>query len=128
MMTETSALDLFGKTLIQEVRDRSIETMEWSFMGTARAPYQQELMAALHKLDPTDRDLCFQAVLLAVDHTLAKTLDLFEEGETDYAVALKNDHSLEDISTTSDGLQGELYTEEGWVARLSKKEPSILTK
>ncbi|EAQ43652.1 hypothetical protein MED193_12313 [Roseobacter sp. MED193] len=38
MMTETSALDLFGKTLIQEFRDRSIETMEWSFMGTARAP------------------------------------------------------------------------------------------
>ena len=124
MRTEASALDLFGKTLIQEVRDRSIETMEWSFMGTARAPYQQELMAALQKLEPSDLDLCFQAVLLAVDHTLA----LFEEGESDFAVALKIDHSLEDISTTSDGLKGELYTEEGWVARFSKKEPSLLTK
>lgn len=88
-MTEASALALFGKTLIQEVRDRSIETMEWSLMGTARAPYQQEFMAALQKLEPSDRDLCFQAVLLAVDHTLAKTLALFDEGESDYAVALK---------------------------------------
>lgn len=121
-------LDLFGKTLIEEVRDQTIKTMEWSFQGTARAPYQLELMAGLQKLDPAARDLCSQAVLLAIDHAIANTLDLFEEGASDYVVALKKEGGLEDISAKSDGLQGELYTQDGWVARFSKKEASILTQ
>ncbi|MCY2977121.1 MAG: hypothetical protein NTU79_00415 [Planctomycetota bacterium] len=54
-----------------------------------------------------------------VDSTLHDLLGFFE-GAEDFLIAFKDEeNNLVDLNKISDGLAGELFTEEGWISRFS---------
>ena len=116
-MNEYEALDEFGRWLISQVRDYAIEDWKMMIRGTMKGIDAEDLT---RKLDSTSnpaesRKLLSELVPSIVDsalHGLLVALD--EPGHPDLTV---RGHT---VSEVSDGLAGELPSEEGWVSRFSK--------
>jgi hypothetical protein len=105
------SLDAAGRFLMR-VRDRAIAHIEAEYAGqmmkSASARRIGELAACL--TEEAQRELA----IAAADELLAT---LFYALEEDRSVELRSgDRSLAEIS---DGLAGELYTEDGWISRFS---------
>jgi hypothetical protein len=111
-------LDTFGKFLIENLWDRAIhhhllmERCHW------KAPALQIVQSQLNATPPEVKQLireCVAQALLTATH--------------DFLFALQEAHDLnkrievnvdgQNIAAVSDGLQGELFTEDGWIARFS---------
>lgn len=126
MTTDAKKLEAFGQAFMNQVRDDVIAQLEMVLEGKAKAPYLQDLVQGVSNMSPEDQAVCLKLVLLGIDKSLARTLSFFEDGASDYQIAPET--GGETISTLSDGLSGELYTEDGWVHRFSQKPKSILTE
>jgi len=113
---EKSQLDEFGEILVSNVRDKTIGHWERVVMGTMKDSESQQIFRELNKLDVDTKNLIQSLVYKVTDTTLHYLLWTIEQNEG-LDVTL-NQRALKNLS---DGLAGELYTEDGWIGRFTKK-------
>ncbi len=117
-MTRES-LEKFGEFFVRNLRDAMKYNLETTLSGSWKAPGVLDLQKRLVKLDDADK----QTIRELVDRVITGGMHDFlfalqEESDSNGSIRLLVDG--EEIAKESDGLHGELFTEEGWIARYSK--------
>jgi len=114
-------LEYFGKILMTEVRDRTIDQWEGNIEGRMKSKHSQEIFQKLQQLNIEEREYLKQLFSEVVDTTLHYLLTMIEENEK-IEMNISNDSRKSiNIKQISDGLAGELYTEDGWIHSFSNK-------
>jgi hypothetical protein len=112
-------LDRFGQLLASEVRDVAVAVALKSLRGQMQDQASKQLEAELAKVPESTLNLLEAFATDLVDSTLHDLLSFFE-GTEDFLIAFQeNENDLVDLNEISDGLAGELVTEEGWISRFS---------
>ena len=112
-------LDRFGRLLVSEVRDVAVAVALKSLRGQMKDRASKLLEAELAKVPESTLKLFETFATDLVDSTLHDLLSFFE-GNEDFLIAFQeNENDLIDLNKISDGLAGELVTEEGWISRFS---------
>ncbi len=112
-------LDRFGQLLVSEVRDVAVAVALKSLRGQMKDQASKQLEAELAKVPESTRKQFETFATDLVDSTLHDLLSFFE-GSEDFWIAFKDDEdNLIDLNEVSDGLAGELFTDEGWISRFS---------
>ena len=116
-----AALDAFGKTLVTRVRDKSIS--EWKGIVTGHVKGETaEHSRALLKRPGTECGAAFVSLLpQVVDTVLHHLLWTLEQSEEITVAVQVGKERVENVNDASDGLSGELYGQEGWIAKFSKE-------
>ena len=109
----------FGKDLMKEVRDRTIRQYNKTIKGLMKAEDDQALFRRYESLDDNAKGLIKDLIPLIVDTSLHFTLCMIEDSD-DFTLCIGED----DIRDLSDGLAGELYGNEGWIAKYSSDNNS----
>ncbi|WJM81090.1 hypothetical protein [Pectobacterium brasiliense] len=116
-MTDKEILDEFGCAVMHMVRDRSIDRFEKIQLGTLKSQRAIELHNLLSDFDEKQKEVIKNLITECVDNTVFNFLFMFEEDED--KKILSSDVNVNEIS---DGLSGELFTEDGWINKFSKKK------
>jgi hypothetical protein len=119
-----AALDKFGQLLMRKVRDEAITDWKMMLDGRMKGESAERVRELLRNLSEADKNLLLQLIPGVVDTVLHHLLWTTEQ-ESDLQVGIKIDDGIEDLRNISDGLPGELYTDEGWIAQYSKEDRFI---
>jgi hypothetical protein len=114
------SLDVFGELLMKGVRDEAIDDWERILNGLMK----DEESKLIHKLitESNQFDLVAKLIPKIVDTTLHHLLWTLEQAESiDININYEGNY-VKSIKNISDGLAGELYTEDGWIHRFSDKK------
>ena len=120
-----SSLDKFGKLVIRNLRDSGLEFFDGLTQGRWKAPELSDLQAELGKLAQRERDIvrcCVDRVLSTAMHDFLFALVESHHRNGNIDVVIDGKSVIEE----SDGLDGEPYGEEGWIARFSKYKRLVL--
>jgi hypothetical protein len=112
-------LDIFGQFLMEKVRDETIEHWEKVTKGSMNDTESKEIFKSLSTFTPEQMEMIRKLLPGIVDTALHYLLWSMEENENMKWV-VKFKESEVNIAEISDGLAGELYTEDGWKHRFSK--------
>jgi len=115
---ENNNLKDFGKEFIESVRDNTLTDFEKISKGELRSKRGQELFEKISQFDEIQLETIKDIVRNMVDKSIFNTLFFFEENEEWIISNPEND--IDDINELSDGLSGELYTDDGWISKFSK--------
>lgn len=115
-------LEDFGKEFIKKVRDVSIEQYEMIKTGNLNSESAQNLFKILSSFDQEQKEKIDYVVKNIIDRVLHKTLYMFEVSSLVVIVDKEEaeNNGIEGIGDISDGLAGELYSEDGWIANYSE--------
>ena len=113
-------LDEFGKILITEVRDGTIDSMNKMIDGTMKGTIAKLIRKKISILDKEQIEVLKWLIPEIVDFSLDSMLFMFE-GHPDLQLVFQG----VDLKEVSDGLSGELYTEDGWIQKFSKYDELI---
>lgn len=119
---QSAELDGFGKELMTRVRDRALQEIDGLVSGGSRAPLYAGLRDKISTLPDAERRFLFEICTLAIDQSLFEMLNYIDESQEKVEVRYRSldDTSWLSIAQESDGLSGELYGDNGWVAKYSK--------
>ncbi|GAC44241.1 hypothetical protein [Paenibacillus popilliae] len=121
MSDNNQVLNFFGQILMEKIRDEAIDDWERIFQGKMRDNDSKKIFEALSSFNPEQIQFIINLFPKIVDTTLHHLLWTLEQ-EEDVNVLIKNDENMFlNIKEISDGLAGELYTEDGWISRFSNK-------
>ena len=112
----SSKLESFGEVFIREVRDNTLETFEKMFDGSMRGMTAEKVREKISIFDEQEKSVLLWLLSKTVDYCMHNTLFMLEEHEE-----IELLYAGENIVEESDGLSGELYTEDGWIEKYSKK-------
>jgi hypothetical protein len=115
------ALDKFGQLLIKRVRDEAVTDWKMMIDGRMKGASAEKVREFLGRLSEADKKLFSQLIPGVVDTVLHHLLWTVEQ-ESDLYVGVETDNGIENLREISDGLPGELYSDEGWIARFSKED------
>ncbi|KOR89233.1 hypothetical protein [Paenibacillus solani] len=121
-MSEQLALSFFGEYLVKRVRDEAIDDWERILSGKMKDQGSQQVFQALKSFDAEQLKFIFNMFPKIIDTTLHHLLWSLEQEEDINVMIKSNDHVFVNIKEVSDGLAGELYTEDGWISRFSSKK------
>jgi len=113
-------LDKFGEVLIQSVRDRTISNCDKILNGQMKGITAQQVMEKLDGFSEEQKETLKWIVPKFVDIGLHNFLAMIEENEN-IRVEVVINGEVGNVRELSDGLAGELYTEDGWISRFSKE-------
>src|SRR5262245_49878031 len=122
-MTE-DVLDIVGKLLMVRIRDKAINDWNMILDGSMKGALTETVRKEIAGANSTTEALeCIvPRVVDSVLHHLLWTLEQEEWINVSVEVDGETTSSIREIS---DGLAGELYTEDGWIARFSQYPPTI---
>jgi hypothetical protein len=115
-------LDLFGNLFIKSVRDNSLFVLEGVIDGHMKSSIDKEMHEQISKMSNNDILLLKEMAYRMVDLCLHNTLYMLEENQS-WRLS-SEEEGISNIADLSDGLSGELYTEDGWIRRYSQYPPS----
>ena len=111
-------LDVFGRLVMERLRDESIDFCDLMLRKHWKAPGVQKLQAKVASMPPQDQDTLLSSVRASVDEGIHSFLVALREAiESGEIQLLINGSPLLDLS---DQLEGELFSEDGWQARFSR--------
>lgn len=113
-------LDNFGGLLMEGVRDWSIKELDGVIRGKSKSAAYRELSKYFKGFPSDTKDAFEKLVPIAVDITLHYFLFLIE-GNPNLDLVMKTTDGVHSIKNESDGLSGEIYAQNGWIARFSKQ-------
>jgi len=119
-MTNDKLLEKFGQILMTEVRDEAIEKYEMIVSGKMKSAPALELNKKLSALSEDQLFLIREVVVSSVDDTVHNFLWMLEQHEDDMELTCSKGASKANMNEVSDGLSGEIYTDDGWIAQFSK--------
>ena len=108
-------LDTLGKIIAQDLRDASLGRFLALESGSLRSPGTQGLIQELAGFTDEERRAIRKILTHCIDCGIHDYLFAIEQQE-DIAVLIHN----EDVGKLSDGLNGEIYGEDGWFERFSR--------
>ena len=112
--------DFFGKELMYSVRDPSISRFEDILNGKLKSKELIELTNKLNDFNEPEREFIKKLVITVVDNVIYNFLNMLEENEDTLTLLVNNEGGeKEDIVGLSDGLSGELFTNDGWIGKFS---------
>ncbi|MCA9623807.1 MAG: hypothetical protein KC731_32515 [Myxococcales bacterium] len=111
-------LDLLGRFIMKHLRDPGIHHVEHLLVAKWKAPALRDLQQELRSLSPEQRTLVRRAVVSSLDAAIHDFLFALQEASENGAVRILVDGN--DPARESDGLHGELFSEDGWCARFSE--------
>jgi hypothetical protein len=120
-------VERFGQ-LVMLQRDTVIRQFEHEVQGTNPAIRHQDRHRNLVSLTDEQRAIVRKEVIEGIDGAIHHLLWLFEQHDANgfdvIFVGTADDPALEPVSVSdlSDGLGGEPYTEDGWIAKYSRYE------
>ncbi|KPW79999.1 MULTISPECIES: hypothetical protein [Pseudomonas syringae group] len=117
-MSNAQILDAFGEMLVLLVRDRTIEKFEKIENGSLKSQKGQELHGTLRKFNEEQKIAIKNLIVETVDNSLFNLLDMLEQN----AEKIELNLNKKNINLLSDGLSGELFTDDGWIKKFSKKK------
>lgn len=112
-------LGRFGRLLVSEVRDVAVAVALKSLRGQMKDRASKHLEAEPAEVPESTLKLFETFATDLVDSTLHDLLSFFEGAEEFLIAFRENENDLVDLNEISDGLAGELVTEEGWISRFS---------
>lgn len=115
------ALDYFGQILMEKVRDQTITEWDRTFNGEMKGITAQKVRKALSGLNAEQIEVIRWLIPKIVDLSLHNLLWTLEQDESINVTVKTDSEKVSSIRDVSDGLAGELYTEEGWIMRFSKQ-------
>lgn len=117
-------LDKFGEFLMKNFRDNAIYKINTLFEGSAKAPAYQDLQNSLKSFNEEEKEILKKAFTISLDSGLHDFLFSLQES-TDNHEGIELLVNGSNVAKQSDGLQGELFTEDGWLSKYSAYgEPS----
>ena len=116
-----NSLDVFGQLLMKYVRDETVSTWDRMIDGQLKGLTAQEVSKKTSDLSEEQLEVIKWMTPKIIDEGLHNLLFMFEECEELFLGLAKEKGRYEDIKEKSDGLSGELYTEDGWIKRFSKE-------
>jgi hypothetical protein len=108
-------LNGFGELLMKDVRDISIRTMDKIIDGRMKGEIAKKIQEELETIDEKE-EILKKIVPYIVDRTLDNLLFCLEQNSE-----IELLYEEENIVQLSDGISGELYSDDGWIARYSKE-------
>ncbi len=124
-MSQNELLERFGRLLMERVRDEAIYKFDATVRGDLRSARAKDMTKKLERFDEDDLRLVREIVLRTVDEVLHNVLFFFEESYELDVTCSSEGGSPVSLVECSDGLAGELYTEDGWIARFSSERSSL---
>ena len=119
-MDKQIVLNQFGELLVHFVRDRVVEDYLKTQAGKIRSESGIALYEKLSTLDPDNLSIVQNVVLDTIDSTLDYFLWMIEQYEEyDLIRYIDDEKTFVSLRDISDGLSGELHTEEGWIEEFS---------
>jgi hypothetical protein len=125
----------FGKIFMEHVRDSTFKEVQNMLLGNVKDEKYEKFVSAFSMLSEKDRESIKELSAYAVDTTIANIFYLFDQHCLDlsksnnFVIQLIYSENGEyfDINDKSDGLVGELHTEDGWITQFSTYDNSIET-
>jgi hypothetical protein len=112
------SLEKFGAFIVRNLRDKMLHDLDMILHGAWKSPDTQELQKRVASLSDADklllRDLVERITTTGM-HDLLFALQ--EESDTDGAIRFFVDGK--EVAKLSDGLHGEIFSDEGWIVRYS---------
>jgi hypothetical protein len=118
-MMATPELDKFGQLLVTKLRDSALDFFDGLARSQWKRPSTGKLQADLATLSPEQREIVRRCVVACVDRGLGGFLFALSEAH-DFGRQIAVMVDGKNIAELSDGLQGEPYGQDGWVARFGK--------
>ncbi len=110
------AVDKFGALVVNKLRDAAIEHYDGLASQRWKAPALQQLQSDLASLSPDQRAVVRRCVISAIDSGMHDFLfGIVEQHDDDESIHLLVDGH--DVAALSDGLHGEQFTDDGWIAK-----------
>lgn len=120
-MSDKELLNGFGRKIINSVRDQAIFEFEAILLGKMKSERAIKLHNELKKLDKHQIDVLKKYIFTSIDNVIYNTLDMLEQNEESMRLLVSQDGNNErNIVEISDGLSGELFSENGWIEKFSK--------
>lgn len=109
-------IEKFGEIFINEVRDSTINCFENIFSGTMKGITAQIIQEKILQFNDEEKKKILWIISKAIDQCMYNVLFMAEEHDE-----IEIMYEGENIVEESDGLTGELYTEDGWIEKYSEK-------
>ena len=109
-------LNEFGKIFVTEVRDNTINSLDKMLNGSMKGVTAEKVQEKILALTNEQIDVIRWLIPQIVDINLYNMLFMIEEHDD-----LELLFEKENLKEASDGLSGELYTEDGWIAKFSNE-------
>lgn len=116
-----SALDIFGKFLIENLVDKGFERFNALKTNSLKGPTTPPISEGLSELSTEQISLVesvVENVLISATHDFLFALEV----ESDFAKEVVVNVRGSNIAEISDGLQGELFSEDGWLSKYRKAD------
>jgi hypothetical protein len=114
-----TSLDKFGAFFVQNLRDRMLYKLETLLRGHSKAPDLLKLQSQLSDFSDEQKQVLHDAVEEVITSGMHDLLFAIQE-QSDADGAFKVLADGEEVAKLSDGLHGEIFGEDGWIARFSK--------
>ena len=112
-------LDKFGEFFVSNLRDKMLDDLQMLLTASWKAPSAQKLQDRLATLNDEQRDILRETaehLITAGMHDFLFALE--EDADSGGSIRIMVDGT--DLAEASDGLHGEIFTENGWISRFSK--------
>jgi hypothetical protein len=113
-------LDELGQRLMRELRDETISDWQMILNGQMKGERANRIREVTNDLNRESLESAIPEVVDSVIHHLLRWLEEDEEFRLSANVGVD---SVSSVADESDGLSGELYTAQGWIAKYSEFNP-----
>jgi hypothetical protein len=112
-------LDKFGSFIVKNLRDQALDDLEMLLRGAWKSSATQDMQRRLGLLTDDQKQLFREVANRVITTGMHEFLFALQEmSDANKGVEVQVDGS--NIASLSDGLHGEIFSEEGWIAKYSK--------
>jgi hypothetical protein len=115
--SENEVLNVFGKALITEVRDRAFENAQKTINGEMKGQMSKTIGEILKKVNRKERDAIIHLCAMTIGDTISNFFDMLGG---DIHLMLQQGDQTYDLFEISDGLYGDMLGENGWIEKYSR--------
>lgn len=119
-MESQNLLDEFGELIIKDVRDEQIFKHDAALSSALKSKHANWMRENLKDFTPRQLDVLRKIVVRSIDGTIQNFLWTFEQNKKITIDGRLLSEQIINIAELSDGLSGELYSEDGWIFRFSR--------
>ncbi|GKX68783.1 hypothetical protein [Inconstantimicrobium mannanitabidum] len=117
---DKDCLEKYGQILMSDVRDRTIRSMDMILSGRMKGITAKSILENISGFNAEQVEALKYLISKTVDLSLHNMLCMIEDND-EINVEISTGNLACNIKDISDGLAGELYTEDGWIMKYSKQ-------